>query len=513
MKKAVKGLSLLLLVALLLSMAVACDNGTGDPEVTPEPTLPAGTVIENEDGTVTTITQLKNPILPGYHADPSVCKFGDTYYIYSTTDGYVLNGNGGKPQIWKSTDFVNWTVMEMELRNEQGKAFNGADNFFWAPSVIQVGEKYYLFFTLADYKIMVASADSPEGPFTVHGDDLFPNNKTIDPQAFLDDDGSLYITYLMYEHQASGDLFTAITKLNPENPREIIETKQIEELSYVYREGQEILKKDGKYYLFYSEGVWTGRDYHVCYAMADSVYGPYTIMGTILESADEDLVGTGHHSTIELEPGRYVMVYHRQCIPFNGQGFRQVCVDDMIFNEDGTIQKVNASYDGILLGVTTSKEEATLKNVAAGATVTYTSDQKERIYSPENLVDDSYQTIFKTANDEGEKEILIELAQEYEIQKTELYFEFGSKYYRYKIDFSTDGTTWTEYADQTSGRVRTTPRVDEGVMKAKYIRITLADCESLNRNYGSKNLSDPSRWRELPRYGIFEFKAYAYVTE
>ena len=80
-------------------------------------------------------------------------------------------------------------------------------------------------------------------------------------------------------------------------------------------------------------------------------------------------------------------------------------------------------------------------------------------------------------------------------------------------DVSTDGTNWTQYADQTKGRVRTTPRIDEGVARAKYIRITLADCESLNRNYGSKNLKDPSRWRELPRYGIFEFRAYAYVTE
>lgn len=513
MKKVINVFSLLLVVSLLLVAAVSCDNGTDDPEVTPEPTLPVGTVIDNGDGTVTTITQLNNPILPGYHADPSVCKFGDTYYIYSTTDGYVLNGNGGKPMIWKSTDFVNWSVMEMELLNESGKAFNGSDNFFWAPSMIQIGEKYYLFFTLADYQIRVASGDSPEGPFTVQGEDLFPKNKTIDPQPFMDDDGSLYITYLMYGDGAGGDLFTAITKLNPENPREIIETKKIEELSYVYREGQELLKKDGKYYLLYSEGVWTGRDYRVGYATADSIYGPYTIGGIILQSADDDLVGTGHHSTIELEPGRYVMVYHRQCIPFNGQGFRQVCVDDMIFNEDGSIQKVNASYDGIVLGVTTSKEEATLKNVAEGATVTYTSDQKERIYLPANLVDGSFSSIFKTANDEGEKEILIELDQEYELQKTALYFEFGSKYYRYKIDVSTDGTNWTQYADQTKGRVRTTPRIDEGVARAKYIRITLADCESLNRNYGSKNLKDPSRWRELPRYGIFEFRAYAYVTE
>lgn len=31
-----------------------------------------------------------NPIIPGYFADPTVKKFGDTYYMYATTDGSVL---------------------------------------------------------------------------------------------------------------------------------------------------------------------------------------------------------------------------------------------------------------------------------------------------------------------------------------------------------------------------------------------------------------------------------------
>lgn len=511
MKKATRICILLLAMAMLIGMTAACDN-TGGPETTPEPTPAVGTVIDNGDGTVTTVTQLNNPILPGYHADPSAYKFGDTYYIYSTTDGYIVSGNGGWPMIWKSTDFVNWTATEMELLTEKGKKFSNAGDGFWAPSVAQVGEKYYLFFTLADYKIMVATADSPEGPFYVQGDDLFPKYKTIDPQAFVDDDGSLYITYLLRKGNTDNDLYTAITKLNPEDPTEIIETIEVEELSHFYREGQEIFKKDGKYYMLYSEGVWTGTDYHVVYAMADSIYGPYTVMGTILESADANLVGTGHQSTLKLSDDRYVMVYHRQSIPFIGHGFRQVCVDNMIFNEDGSIQKMQASYDGVVLHVTQPAEEAALKNVAAGATVTYTSDQKERIYTPDNLVDDSYQTLFKTANDDGEKEILVELDQEYEIEKTELYFEFGSKYYRYKIEVSTDNANWTVYADQTAGRVRVTPRVDEGTVSAKYIRITLTDCENMNRSYGSKNLGDAQRWREPPRYGLFEFKAYAKVT-
>ena len=52
-----------------------------------------------------------NPIIPGYFADPTVKKFGDTYYMYATTDG---SGAGfGPAQVWTSKDFVNWTLMPM----------------------------------------------------------------------------------------------------------------------------------------------------------------------------------------------------------------------------------------------------------------------------------------------------------------------------------------------------------------------------------------------------------------
>ena len=47
--------------------------------------------------------QAGNPIIPGYFADPTIQKFGDTYYLYATTDG---NGGGlGPSQVWTSKDF------------------------------------------------------------------------------------------------------------------------------------------------------------------------------------------------------------------------------------------------------------------------------------------------------------------------------------------------------------------------------------------------------------------------
>ncbi len=59
-----------------------------------------------------------NPILPGYFADPTIKKFGDTYYIYATTDG---SGAGfGPAQLWCSKDFKNWTLMPMNWPDSPG---------------------------------------------------------------------------------------------------------------------------------------------------------------------------------------------------------------------------------------------------------------------------------------------------------------------------------------------------------------------------------------------------------
>ena len=63
-----------------------------------------------------------NPIIPGYFADPTVKKFGDTYYMYATTDG---SGAGfGPAQVWTSKDFVNWTLMPMNWPDS---------HWIWAP--------------------------------------------------------------------------------------------------------------------------------------------------------------------------------------------------------------------------------------------------------------------------------------------------------------------------------------------------------------------------------------------
>jgi beta-xylosidase len=82
-------------------------------------------------------TPTGNPLLPGYFADPTIKKFGDTYYIYATTDGIKLAS--GEPSVWISKDFVNWFNYKLDLKVPEGLTN------CWAPDISGRRGKYYNF--------------------------------------------------------------------------------------------------------------------------------------------------------------------------------------------------------------------------------------------------------------------------------------------------------------------------------------------------------------------------------
>ena len=83
----------------------------------------------------------KNPILPGWFADPTIVKFDDIYYIYATTDNEMLAS--GVPTLWYSNDFHNWYNYTMEVPTLSAVNLRN----FWAPDIIKGFDgKYYLYF-------------------------------------------------------------------------------------------------------------------------------------------------------------------------------------------------------------------------------------------------------------------------------------------------------------------------------------------------------------------------------
>jgi beta-xylosidase len=274
-----------------------------------------------------------NPVLPNYYADPEITVFGSTYYIYPTTDGFD-GWSGTYFKCFSSSDLVNWadrgTILDL------GPGVSWSDSQAWAPCIVQKGSTYYYYFC-ASAQIGVATSTSPTGPFTdALGRPMVTTNQygcqSIDPDVFIDDDGQAY----MYFGQGK----CMVVKLNADmksfngTPQNITPSG--------YNEASNVFKRNGIYYLMWSENDTRSEDYRVAYGTSSVPMGPFTKRGVILQkNLSLGIKGTGHNSVVKA-PGvdDWYICYHRFYIP-NGDGtHRQTCIDHMYFNSDGTIKTV-----------------------------------------------------------------------------------------------------------------------------------------------------------------------------
>jgi beta-xylosidase len=317
-----------------------------------------------------------NPIVPGWYADPEIRIFAGQYWIYPT-----YSDDAGRPDVsprftpsqivararkhvrpsftqqtffnaFSSPDLVHWTKHEHVL-DVSGVPW--AAYAVWAPSAIERDGRYYLFFGANDIQsdqetggIGLAVSDRPGGPFRdALGKPLIPafhnGAQPIDPFVYRDDDGQTYLYYGGWRHcnvvRLSEDLRHVLPYADGTTWKEITPPG--------YVEGSFLIKRRGVYYLMWSEGEWTGPDYSVAYAMGSSPTGPFKPMGKILAQDLHIARGAGHHSVVNI-PGTddWYIVYHRRPLDDDKGEHRQLAIDRMTFNPDGSIRPVVMTNTG-----------------------------------------------------------------------------------------------------------------------------------------------------------------------
>ena len=109
-----------------------------------------------------------------------------------------------------------------------------------------------------------------------------------------------------------------------------------------------MFKKEDKYYFMWSEGGWTGPDYSVAYAIADSPFGPFKRVGKILKQNATVANGAGHHSVIyQAKNDNWYIVYHRRPLTEKDGNSRFTCIDQMYFDKDGLIKPIVITNEGV----------------------------------------------------------------------------------------------------------------------------------------------------------------------
>ena len=295
-------------------------------------------------------TAQNNPVFPGWYADPEGIIMDDEYWIFPTYSApYDKQVHF---DAFSSPDLVNWTKHERIIDTT---AIKWAHRAVWAPSIIKKEDKYFLFFGANDIQsneeyggIGVAVSDRPQGPYKDHLGkplvDKFHNGAQPIDQFVFQDNGKYYLIYGGWRHCNIAQLKDDFTGFNPYEDGTTF--KEITPENYV--EGPFMFKKDDKYYFMWSEGGWTGPDYSVAYAVADSPFGPFKRIGKTLQQDTKIATGAGHHSIIHnKDTDDYYMVYHRRPLDETDRNSRETCIDLMEFNDDGTIKQVVITNEGV----------------------------------------------------------------------------------------------------------------------------------------------------------------------
>lgn len=310
-------------------------------------------------------------LVPGdYMADPAVHVFGDTVYIYPSHDresGIPENDNGDH---FDMNDYHVFSTKDIESGpvTDHGVVLKVADipwagRQLWDNDVVFKDGRYYMYFPLKDktdiFRIGVAVADKPEGPFVPMSDPM-KGSYSIDPAVLADKDGHHYMYFgglwggqlqrykdnkaLESAYLPEGDepaLPARVARLADnmlefaEEPRPVIildengQPLKAGDTSRRFFEASWMHVYNGVYYFSYS----TGDTHRLCYAIGDNPYGPFTYQGVILTP----VVGwTTHHAIVEFK-GRWYL-FHHDCVPSKGKTWlRSLKVVELSYDAQGRI--------------------------------------------------------------------------------------------------------------------------------------------------------------------------------
>ena len=250
-----------------------------------------------------------NPIIPGFHPDPSLCRVGRDYYLVTSSFQYFP----GIP-VFHSRDLAHWEQLGHVLTRESQLPLRGANSTggIYAPTIRYHDGTFWVIVTNVSHggNFMVSARD-PRGPWS---EPIYIEQGGIDPSLFFDDDGRVYYAGT---HAAPGEpQGIGVFEIALPEGRRLTETRVVWHGSGGRcPEGPHVYKIGGRYYLLAAEGG-TEYGHGVTIAVSDSIWGPYEscpfnpiLTQNRLMSVDTDIQGTGHAELFEDHRGNWWMVF------------------------------------------------------------------------------------------------------------------------------------------------------------------------------------------------------------
>jgi len=301
-----------------------------------------------------------NPIVQTiYTADPAPVVHDGVLYVFTSHDEDVLVNNFFTMRDWRcysTTDLVNWTdhgaVATLKNFAWAGSGWGGGfENGAWAPQAIQRDGKWFLYVPLHGRGIGVLVADNPFGPYTDPIGRPLIRGDHIDPSVFIADDGQAYLYWgnpKCWYAKLNRDMISLDTSIGEQGLVALDMTPQAfgprskpdEKRPTAYEEGPWLYKRGNLHYLFHAGGPLPE---HLAYSVSEHPTGPWRYGGVVMPAQGGSF--TNHGGVVDYK-GKTYLFYHNAALPGGGGFKRSVCVDELKFNPDGSVVKMDMSKDG-----------------------------------------------------------------------------------------------------------------------------------------------------------------------
>lgn len=254
-------------------------------------------------GLCQTQAKFTNPIIPGFHPDPSICRVGDDFYLVNSTFQYFP----GVP-IYHSRDLVNWEQVGNVLTRPSQLQLPGATSWhgIYAPTLRYNDGVYYMITTnISGGGNFMVTATDPQGPWS---DPISLKQGGIDPSLYFED-GRCYMV-------SNPGNRIVLCEIDAKTGEQLTPSRTIwGGTGGRYPEGPHIYHKDGYYYLLISEGG-TELAHSITIARSRDIYGPYEsnpanpiLTHCSVKAQYSQIQGTGHADMVQSPDGRWWTVF------------------------------------------------------------------------------------------------------------------------------------------------------------------------------------------------------------
>ncbi|KAK8184719.1 glycosyl hydrolase [Phyllosticta citribraziliensis] len=263
-----------------------------------------------------------NPVLRGFHPDPSVVRVGSDFFVVTSSFEYFP----GVP-IYHSKDLVNWRLIGHALTRKSQLDIRTPEvgGGVWAPTLRWHDGVFYVATACFDrYRPQADDRVWPRG-FYVKTADIWDSSSWSDPiyfdvagfdqDLFWDDDGTVYLssTYRKIDRTPGlrlKDFAVHVCSVDLKTGRSTSELRLIRESlqGSGVAEGSHIIKRANYYYLFTAEGGTEGGHSEYVSRSAAGPFGPWELgpCNPLWSNGPGDQVqNAGHADLIDDEKGNW----------------------------------------------------------------------------------------------------------------------------------------------------------------------------------------------------------------